>query len=108
MIIWRGLGILVPIIVGILSVFTAYVVNIAMKNEDYSKWHYWPKALGAILAAVAVWFLGRYLNSRPGIVVVEKDTGKEIVLRKTHDLFYLKFEYWCFVLLAFSVIGYFV
>jgi hypothetical protein len=108
MIIWRGLGILVPIIVGVLTVCTSFLVNLIMKNEDYSKWHYWPKALGVVIAAVAVWFVGKYLNSRPGKVVVEKATGKEIVLRKRHDLFYLKFEYWAFILLAFGVIGYFV
>ncbi|OIQ90477.1 hypothetical protein GALL_276160 [mine drainage metagenome] len=108
MIIWRGFGILVPIIAGIFSLGTNYIVDVIMKNDDYSKWHYWPKALGAVLAAGAVWYVGKYLNSRPGKVVIEKTTGRQVVLRKTHDLFFLKFEYWAFVLLAFSVIGYFV
>ncbi|HEX2851941.1 MAG TPA: hypothetical protein VHO24_01795 [Opitutaceae bacterium] len=107
MIIWRGLGILVPLIVAVVFISTLSLVDLAANNTDYSKWHYWPKALGAILAAAAVWFLGRYLNGRPGKVVIEKETGQEITLRSVHDVFFLKFEYWAFVLIAFAVIGYF-
>jgi hypothetical protein len=107
-VIWRGFGILVPIIVGFMFVLTQYLVNLALKNPDYYRWHYWPKALATLLAAIAVWYVGRYFNGRPGKVVIDNATGREIVRRKIHDLFFVRFEYWAFVLLAFIVIGYFV
>lgn len=108
MIIWRGLGILVPIIAVVITLLASLQVNLITGNPDYSKWHYWPKAVGAVAAAVLIWFVGKYLNSRPGKVVIDKNTGREMILRKTHDLFFVKFEYWSFVLVAFAIIGYFV
>jgi membrane protein YqaA with SNARE-associated domain len=108
MIIWRGLGILVPFVAGGILMLTLYLVDLAMKNPEYSKWHYWPKAVSGILAAAAIWYLGRYLNSRPGKVVVEKDTGQEIEIRKVHDVFFVKFEYWGVIIAIFTVWGYFV
>lgn len=108
MIIWRGLGILVPIIAGLVFVGVLKLVDSLIGTGDYSKWNYWPKALAALLAGAAIWFLGRYLNTRPGKVVIDKSTGQEMELRSKNDLFFVPFEYWGIIIGAFAVVGYFV
>jgi hypothetical protein len=107
-IVWRGLGILVPVVMLACIVCTNLAVDFTLRNPDYSKWHYWPKALGAVLAAAAVWLVGRYLHSRPGEIVIERNSLGPIERKKVHSLFGIRFEYWAFRPLAFSVIGYFV
>jgi hypothetical protein len=107
-VVWRGLGIFVPVVMLSSIVATNCIVDLVMRNADYSKWHYWPKALGAVIAAVAVWLIGRYLHSRPGEMVIEKNTVTAVERKKIHSLFGIHFEYWAFLPLAFSVLGYFV
>ena len=107
-VVWRGLGILVPIVMLACIVATNQLVDVLIGSPDYSKWNYWPKAVGAVIAAAAVWFSGRFLHSRPGELVIEKDTLREVVRKKTHSLFGIRFEYWAFLPLAFSILGYFV
>ena len=106
-IVWRRLGFLVPIIMITCLVSTNYLVDVAMKDPDYHKWNYWPKALGAVIAALVVWILGRRLNGRSITTLRGKDTPSE-PLKKVHNLFGVDFEYWAFLPLAFSVVGYFV
>jgi len=106
MIIWRGLGILVPVIALTFFMGVMAIVDRFMKDDDYSKWNYWPKALGAVAAAVAIWFIGRYLNKyskKPADYPTPENEP-----RYKHDLFYVPFEYWSLILAAFAVIGYFV
>jgi len=107
-IVWRGLGLLVPVVMLTCVVATNFLVDLVMKNSDYAKWHYWPKALGAVIAAAAVWFLGRYLHGRPGEMVIEKNALAQTERKKVHSLFGIRFEYWAFLPLALSVLGYFV
>ena len=106
-IVWRGLGILVPITMITCIASTHYLVDLAMKDPDYAKWNYWPKALGAVIAALAVWILGRRLNGRSIRTLRGHITPLE-PQKKIHNMFGVDFEYWAFLPLAFSVIGYFV
>ena len=105
-IVWRGLGILVPIVMIACIVSTNYLVDLAMKDPDYAKWTYWPKALGAVFAALAVWIIGRKLNSRSIRTLRGHITPSEPP-KEIHSMFGIDFEYWAFLPLAFSVIGYY-
>ena len=49
--------------------------------------------------------LGLYLRGKGGRVVVDKQTGREIVLRRRHTLFFIPIEYWGLVVV---VLGAFV
>ena len=108
MIIWQGFGFLVAV-VGIASlVLTEYAVREITKNEVYYQTHGWPKLVGLWLAAIATFLIARYFDSRPGKVVIEKDTGREIVLRQSHSLFFVPMKYWAYVFLVLGVVFLFV
>ena len=49
---------------------------------------------GLFAAAAANWFIGRRLNGKPGRLLVDPATGEQVVLRRTHRLFWIKMEYW--------------
>lgn len=57
-----------------------------------------------VLAAVAVWFTGVRLNTQPGRQLIDKKTGKEVVLRRRHTLFWIPMQYWAPVLALIGVI----
>ena len=102
MIIWRGLGCLVPVI----AFFMLSVVTVAFEsifpNPKYVDENPWTWMILGLCAAAPIWFIGRILNNQPGRTVIDKQTGEEIELRRKHDLFFIPMELWG---LAIAVIG---
>lgn len=98
MIIWKGFGILV-VIIAILSIAIVQLVARAATNDPhFGETHHWVGGLALIIAAVPVFFVGRYFNTRPGRVVIDKATKRELVIRRTHSLFFIPMEYWAIIL----------
>lgn len=92
MIIWSGYGFLVPLI----AMAAIALAQIAATSTKYDT-----NPLSGIvtflmlaLAGAAIWFLGKKFNTAPGRAVIDKQTGKEIVLRRKHSLFFVPMEYW--------------
>lgn len=108
MIVWQGFGFLVGVVGLAVLAATQYAVNALTKNDLYYQAHGWPKLLGLWLTAAAIFGIARYFDSRPGKVVIEKDTGREIVLRQAHSFFFIPMKYWTFVLLALGIVFLFV
>ncbi len=103
MIVWNGLGILVPII-AFLFFLVANLAADGLLGEGFYESHGWPKLAAALVGAVSIWFLGRYLNSRGTRTLIDEETGEKVVLGNKHSLFFLKMEYWAFVLVGFGVV----
>ena len=57
-----------------------------------------------VLAAVAVWFTGLRLNRGADRRLVDPKTGKDVVVRRRHTLFWLPMQYWAPVLALIGVI----
>src|SRR6266542_584087 len=108
MIIWKGWGILVVVITVATSIVVQGVVGVAFGDPQFYKTHDWPKGVALLSAAAAVYFAGRYFNNKPGRVMIDKATGQEIVLRRVHSLFFIRMEYWAFVLAAIGVVVLFI
>jgi hypothetical protein len=91
MVVWRGWGILVILLVVACMIGTQLVVNAILGDSTYQGW-----MIGGalLLAAVPVWFIGRRLNGRPGRTLVDQAMGQQVTLRAKHDLFFVKMEYW--------------
>jgi hypothetical protein len=81
MIIWSGLGFL-PAVFFIISLFCF--------NTDSDR----GLAYAFFLAGLASGTLGWFLRSRPARTVIDKKTGKEMVLRRSHSLFFIPMVYW--------------
>lgn len=84
MVIWSGWGIIVPVIY--LLVITIFRETLKMVGVDDNI----ALSAGVLTAAVAVWFAGKRLNN--------SDRDKTSSLQKRHTLFWLKVEYWAFII----------
>lgn len=96
MIIWRGWGILVPIIPVALWVLIPESFKAAMSDAAYSEYFKFISAFSIFLGALAIWFLGRKLNGTKGRTLVDESTGETVVLKANHSLFFINMEYWAF------------
>ena len=107
MIIWSRLGFLVAAITFLLLLTAEYVTESLFRDESYYQAHGWPKLLAFFLAGALIWPLGMYLNRKQGKVMIEKETGKE-VLQPAHSFFFIRMEYWGPILFALGIIFLFV
>jgi hypothetical protein len=104
MIIWSGLGFLVAVIVFGSSLALNFAVN-AWLGPAYYDTHKWPFAVSLFLSAVICWFLGSALCKRTSQTVIDKATGKEMILnRSNHRLFFMPMHIWAPILAIIGVI----
>lgn len=104
MIIWTGRGFLVAVIVFLLSLGAEFGVESASGNDNYYQIHAWPLALALFTSGVISWLLGNRFNSEKGRVVIDKETGQEIVIGgPDHTLFFIKMQYWGPILMLIAV-----
>ena len=106
-IIFQGLGLLIPMIVGAVFVAAVYTTDAITKNDTFCSTHYWPKALALVFAAVIIWFLGRFIRTKTFCVGKDQE-GKKVYAIQRHTLYYLAFEHWAFVLIALGIVGYWI
>lgn len=91
--IWRGYGFLVPLItivlVGVTSVLFSSIFN---TTQPYGV------CIGALAAAVAIWYAGNSFNSpAKDRVMIDKATGQEFLIKPNHSLFFIKMQYWAYI-----------
>jgi len=103
-IIWNGLGYLVAVIVFGLSLAGNLLCN-SLYGEAYYDNHKWPFALSLLCSALCCWFLGNYLRKRSDKVVIDKQTGKDIVINQSrHSLFFIPMHWWAPILAGIGLV----
>ena len=95
-------------IVFILLLAAEYVTEWMFADDSYYQAHGWPKLVAFFIAATMIWPLGIYLNRREGKVLIEKATGKEVLIKPNHSFFFIRLDYWGPILLVLGVIFLFV
>ncbi|WP_109434915.1 hypothetical protein [Aquimarina sp. AU119] len=86
MIVWSGRGFLsVLVLAVILVVFTSILPK---EQSDYAY------IIGLFVAGVFSWFMGKKWNQSDGRIVIDKQTGQEIIIKPNHSLFWIKMQYW--------------
>ncbi len=106
MIIWKGWGFLVVVIVFSTSLVAEFISESITNDENYYQENSFPLSLALLTAGIINDLLGKWLNTRKTKVFIEKDTGKEIVIKNTHSLFFITMEYWGVILAVSSVLVY--
>lgn len=97
-VIWKGWGLLVLVIALVVSLATMMLLAALGVAHGFGP------ALGAILSAVAIWVVGNKLNSPlKNRVLVDQNTGAEVILKPEHSLFFIKMQYWAFIVGAFGL-----
>ncbi|WP_170272333.1 hypothetical protein, partial [Clostridium tarantellae] len=89
MIVWKGWGILAILVCALPSMIISKILG-----ENYYLFGNWIHIVICVLSAVLCFAIGRYLNTRPGKLYVEANTGKQVEVKKVHSIFFIKFEYW--------------
>ena len=95
MLIWRGWGILVPLI-SVLALLLA--VPFSGEAAKYGL------AFSQAVAAIAIWFVGKSLNGKPGRIMVDQETGETVELKSKHSFFFINMEYWAFAAAAIATV----
>jgi membrane protein implicated in regulation of membrane protease activity len=108
MIIWSGFGFLVALIGFGCLVLTQFIANALFQNAAYYQTHGWPKLVAFLIAALLVYFLSRVLERQQGRAMIDKATGREVVLKPRHSLFFVPLKYWPYILVGLGVIALFL
>jgi len=93
-IIWTGLGYLVFVLTFGFSLIANLITNSVTGSKVYWDAHKWPLGISLLLSAVTCWFVGRFLRNREVQVLIDPNTGKEVVLRQSHTLFFIPIMWW--------------
>lgn len=104
MIVWRGYGILV-VLLAVLGMVLGQLGVEAMGAALPEAYRPGGGFIGMLLAAALVYGLHRLIDAKqPPRVLVDKETGQEMVFKPKHDLFFIPVKYWSFVLIALAVV----
>ena len=99
MIIWKGYGFLVLIIAVAVGAVVSLIFGAVGSTEDIGA------GVGAIISAGIIWIIGNKLNSETkSRTMVDKQTGQEIVFKPNHSLFFIKMQYWAFIVGGIGII----
>ena len=80
------------------------LLALLITTNIWSASHEFNIALGSalILAGVFSWLMGRKWNSAEGKVMIDKETGQEVLFKQKHSIFWIKMEYWGII---FGILG---
>jgi hypothetical protein len=107
-ILWNGLGFLVPVITFGCLLLTEFAIEAAFHDDHYYQAHGWPKLVGFVSAALIVWPLARYLRPKPARALVGPLAQDQVVSQRSHSLFFIPMEYWGPILLLLGIVFLFV
>jgi hypothetical protein len=95
MIIWCGLGILVPL-VAIFSIVVGFFISAAMGLETAGM------GIGLMFAALANWALCKLIYPKSPKLLIDPATGQQVLLSAKHSLFFIpaKAYTWIFAILS--------
>ena len=108
MIFWRGYGIFVLVLTVVGYLAARFVAERYWGTPLPSDVRPGAELVGMFFAAglVFAFHLALERSSKPR-AVIDKETGKEFLLKAKHDLFFIPVRFWPYVLAAFGVLFYF-
>ena len=105
MLIWRGLGCLVAVITFLVSLMLEFAIERFYKDDTYYQTHAWPLALAFFISALIIFTWNyNYLKNEPSRILIDKDSGSEVSIKRAYDLFFINVKYWPLILLALSLL----
>jgi len=94
-IIWSGWGLTVVPVVFVGFLATQLAVNGLAGDPTFYQAHSWPKVAACLVAGLASWLFGRYLNRGADYMVRNPETGRKQIVRVKggHSLFFVPTQY---------------
>ena len=105
MLIWRGYGFTVPLIVLAVCLVLQYSLD-AIFYKGYYTFSKWPVSVALFIAAIPVWFLGKKINENAERILLDPKTNQEVKIVNNHSLFWLRMEYWAPILVVIGIINF--
>ena len=102
LVIWKGWGLLVPLLLFFGLVVTQVAVDHYM-GEGYYSSHPYAQGVGGVVGGIMVTLVGRLLR-RSKRLVTDVETGEYYEIKVTHSLFWLPFEFWGLATIAVAVL----
>lgn len=101
MIIWSGKGILSVLVliatfIGLILLLPAGLIEIGVTLS-----------VSLFVAAAFSWLMGKKWNDQVAQVFIDKASGREVIIKPNHSLFWIKMQYWgiIFAILGLLVLG---
>ena len=91
MIIWSGLGILIPII-AIIGIVVGTVISSILGHPAIGP------GFGLVLAAAGNWGLWKLVYPKQPKVMLDTTTGQQVVVKPSHGLFFIPAKIWTWLL----------
>lgn len=101
MIVWTGLGFLVPVIL-FAGVLAAEIITEAITGDaSYYQENSWPMIAGFVVAAIVLDLVNRRIKTPRERFVVDQETGERLVISEpSHTFFFIPIRYWPVLLLV--------
>lgn len=106
MLIWSGWGILVVPVTLLVGGGVTVLLGALLNAAGLDRMVGLALAAGLLAAAAANWWVGRWLNGRPGRVLLDPATGQQVVLRRRHSLFFIPAHWWAVPLAVAAAIAF--
>jgi len=104
-IIWTGKGYLVFVFTFCSSLLANFITDYVTGSEAYWDAHKWPLAISLFVSAQLSLIVGRIVHEQKARVLIDPQTGKDVILRESHTLFFIPMIWWGLILNIFGVIA---
>ena len=86
MIVWSGRGFLSVAV--LIANFILFISILPEEQSDYGL------IMSFFITGVFSWFMGKKWNEKEGRIMIDKESGQEILIKPNHSLFWIKMQYW--------------
>ena len=93
MIVWQGVGAYAFVIPFFVWLATLLLGGAVLGSESSKAWGQELGGLSLLISAALVYWLAQRLARRPSRTLIDKETGKDVVLREAHTIFYIPMRY---------------
>jgi hypothetical protein len=105
MIVFSGLGFLVFAFVFGFSLLANAITNAVTGSGKYWDVHHWPFAASLFVSGIACWSLGQILRRHKATVLIDPQSGEQVVLRQSHTFFFIPMMWWGPILAACGLVA---
>jgi hypothetical protein len=103
-IVWSGYGFLVAVVVFGFSLAANFITNSATGSGKYWDAHKWPFAVSLLMAGVTCLLVGGIFRNKNARILIDPETGENVVLRVSHTFFFVPMIWWGPILIAIAFV----
>ena len=94
-IVWSGRGFL-----SIIVFFAVFFLSASVLPKELSNYTF---ICSAFISGLFSWYFGKKWNSEDEKIVIDEKTGQKLILKNTHELFWIPLQYWGLIFSGFGL-----